>query len=52
MSKNVRKSMFTKIATIFTLHETNDWKPDKTIINGMLTLCENLNSIAIVGSEI
>ena len=41
--------MFTKIATIFTLIERNDWKIDTTIVNGMQTLCAKY---LVIGSEI
>ena len=44
--------MFTKMATIFKLFEKNGWKFDTTILNGMKTLWDNLEFIAIVGSEI
>ena len=40
------------MATSFTLRERNGLKFDATVSNGMQTLCENLNSIATVGSEI
>ena len=39
-SRNYRKSMFTKMATIFTSIEWHGWKFATTILNGMQTLCE------------
>ena len=44
--------MFTKMATTFTLIGKNGWKLETTFLNGVQTLCEDLKSIAIVGSEI
>ena len=44
MSKNLRKSVFTKKNTIFALFKRNGLKLDTTILNGMQTLCDFLGS--------
>ena len=52
MSKDVRKSMFTRIANIFTLIERNGWKVDTIVLNGIQTLFGKLESTTKVGFEI
>ena len=46
MSKNVRKSMFTKMATILTLIEKKGSKIDTTILKPVTLLCERFKLLS------